>query len=46
MVDINMDLLEAIYNFSDKKAASLVDKSTSCGTVKHKIISNRELAKE
>ena len=35
-----------VYNFFDKKYTSLVGKSTSGGTVKNKIISNKELAAE
>ena len=35
-----------VYNFFNKNTASLVDKSTSGGTVKNEIISNKELAEE
>ena len=35
-----------VYKCSDKKSASFVDKSTSGGTVKNEITSNKELAEE
>ena len=39
-------LASMVYKFFDKNAASLVDKSTSGGTIKNEIISNKELAEE
>ena len=35
-----------VYKFFDKNTASLVDKSTSGGTIKNEIISNKELAEK
>ena len=35
-MDINVDLLQLLINFFDKKKiASLLDKSTFCGTVRN-----------
>ena len=39
-------LASMVYKFFDKKPASLVNKSTSGGTFKNEIISNKELAGE
>ena len=39
-------LVSMFYKFFDKKTASLVGKSTSGGTVKNKIISNKELVED
>ena len=44
MIDINLDLTHWSINTLVKKAASPVDKSTSSGTIKNEIISNKELA--
>ena len=39
-------LASMVYKFFDKKTASPVDKSTSSGTIKNEIISNKQLAGE
>ena len=44
MIDINLDSPHWSINTLIKKAASPVDQSTSSGTIKKKIISNKELA--
>ena len=40
------ELASMVYKFFDKKTVSLVDRSTSGGTVKNEVISNKELAEE
>ena len=46
MTDINVDLFQWFINFLIKETVPLVDKSTSGGTVKNEIRSNKELAEE